>query len=1059
MQPSLLPKSARPSFLLRRGAHLIVLFFLTGTLRAQVTTADVLGTVTDPSGGLLPNATVVLTNQGTGEVRTAQPSQAGEYVFTLLGSGHYALTAAAPGFKKFVIEDFTLAAGDRRREDIRMVLGRNTETVEVTAAPPALETDSAVLSTVVTEKQVQDLPLNGRNFIQLAQLAAGANEGTTGAIANGNRPDDRRQTASVSVNGQSDTLNTQLVDGLDNTEATIGTIGVRPSVDAIGEFRVQTNLYPAEAGKTPGAVINLITRSGTNAFHGSAYEFLRNDLFDARDFFATVGRKPEYRQNQFGGSLGGPVRRNKTFFFGDYEGLRIIQGTTTVSTVPTLFEERNPGNLSDIGGPILSASQLDPIALKYFALYPAPNLPGTFNNFTYSPNATQFSHTYDGRVDQHFSEKDTLFARYTYNNVTTSTPSGLPSVNGIDPGGPVSYPGTAKQSAQQALLNHTHVFGPNLVLELKAGYTRINNASFPLNYGKNFSQQFGIVNANIDPLTSALSNVSITGYAGFGDSAYLPLVDLDNIFQYGGSLIQIKGKHTVKYGAVLVRRQIENAQSTSGTGSFSFNTRPTGFALANFLQGTVYQVSRIAQLSPRYLRTWEPSAFVQDDWRITRFLTLNLGLRYDIFTPVTDAHGHISNFDPATASLIVPGVNGGSNTAGVQTDYKSIAPRFGFAANLRPGTVIRGGYGLVFFRDNTGPSVPFANPPYVTTYSPNPLTTTLSTPLPYPTVQSITDLSGALRGIQRDYRNSYVQQLNFNVEQAFGGTVLTVGYVGSLGRHLRISPDLDLAPPSTVSYVTRRPYYSVLPKVTSLPNIQSNGYNNYHGLQASVQRRLSKGITANANYTWSHTIGDTVGFSQGGLYTSALPDQTGKLERGNSDLDVRQRFTLMLNYALPFGPSLTGLRGDLLKGWQINAIDVWQTGFPFSVANASPQSNTGIGSDRPNQVADPTLDNPTIQQWFNRSAFQPQAFGTIGSAARNSVYGPHFRHFDLSLFKDFQLTEFLKLQARAESYNLTNTPNFGQPSATLGTTSFATISSTRTGSTPRLLQFALRLSF
>ncbi len=735
MQPSFLWKPARSSFLPHCGAHLIVSLLLTGALQAQVTTADVLGTVTDPSGGLLPNATIVLTNQGTGEARTAQPNQASEYVFTILQSGHYALTATAPGFKKFVVEDFTLAAGDRRREDIRMVLGRNTETVEVTATPPALETDSAVLSTVVTEKQVQDLPLNGRNFIQLAQLAAGANEGTPGAIANGNRPDDRRQTASVSVNGQSDTLNVQLVDGLDNTEATIGTIGVRPSIDAIGEFRVQTNLYPAEAGKTPGAVINIITRSGTNAFHGSAYEFLRNDLFDARDFFATVGRKPEYRQNQFGGSLGGPIRRNKTFFFGDYEALRIIQGATTVSTVPTLFEEHNPGNLSDIGGPILSPSQLDPIALKYFALYPAPNLDRTFNNFTYSPNATQFSHTYDGRVDQHFSEKDTFFARYTYNNVTTSTPSGLPSVNGIDPGGPVSYPGTAKQSAQQALLNHTHIFGPNLVLELKAGYTRISNASFPLNFGKNFSQQFGIVNANIDPLTSALSNVSITGYAGFGDSAYLPLVDLDNIFQYGGSLIQIKGKHTVKYGAVLVRRQIENAQSTSGVGSFTFNTRPTGFALANFLQGTVYQVTRITQLSPRYLRTWEPSAFVQDDWRITRFLTLNLGLRYDIFTPVTDAHGHISNFNPATASLIVPGVNGGSDTAGVQTDYKSVAPRFGFAANVRPGTVIRGGYGLVFFRDNTGPSVPFANPPYVTTYSPNPLTTTLSTPLPYPTLQ------------------------------------------------------------------------------------------------------------------------------------------------------------------------------------------------------------------------------------------------------------------------------------------------------------------------------------
>lgn len=1040
------------------AAALALLFFAPST-HAQLNTGDILGTITDPSGAVLPQATVTLTNKETHETRTTTASGTGEYVFSLLQNGHYAISAAASGFKKVTLGDVALSAGDRLRANIAMVLGDNTQNVEVTAAPPSLETDSSAISTVVTEKQVQDLPLNGRNFVQLAQLAAGANEATPGAIANGTRPDDRRQTAAVSVNAQSDTLNNQLVDGLDNNEATVGTIGVRPSVEAIAEFRVQTNLYPAEAGKTPGAVINLITKAGANSFHGSAYEFLRNDIFDGRDFFATVGNKPKYRQNQFGASLGGPVRRNKTFFFGDYEGLRIVQGTTTVSTVPTAFEQQNPGNLSDIGGPVIPTAQLNPIALKYFALYPKPNLQGPANNFTYSPNASQFSHTYDGRVDQHFSDRDNFFARYTYNKVDTSTPSGLPRVNGIDPGGPVSYPGEANQSAQQILLNHVHVFSPSVVMELKAGFTRINNASFPLNYGKYFARDFGIINANIDQLTSALTNVSITGYAGFGDSTYLPLVDLDNTFQYAGSLTQTKGSHTLKYGAILIRRQVENAQSTSGAGSFSFNTQPSRFALANFLQGNSYGVNRIAQLGPRYLRNWEPSVFAQDDWRVTKLLTVNLGLRYDVMTPDTEAHGNISNFDPATGSVLVAGVNGVSSTAGVKTDYKSLAPRIGFAANIRPGTVLRGGFGLVFFRDNTGPSVPFANPPYVTTYSPNPLSVSLSTPFPIPSAQSTTSLSGALRGLQLDYRNSYVQQINFNVEQAFRGTVVTAGYVGSLGRHLRISPDLDLAPPGLTSFVTRRPYYSQLPNVTSLPNIQSNGYNNYHSLQATVQRRLSKGFTANANYTWAHAIGDTVGFSQGGLYSSVLPYQTGSIERGNSDLDIRQRFAMMLTWALPFGTSLHGWRGGVGKGWQLNAIDVWQTGFPFSVSNSGPQSNTGIGSDRPNQVASAELDNPSIHRWFNPAAFQPQGFGTVGSAARNSVYGPHFRHFDVSLFKDFRLTEALRLQARAEAYNLTNTPNFGQPSATLGTASYTTISATRSGSTPRQLQFALRLAF
>ena len=1044
----------------RRSASLLLgfaLLFCNLKGIAQITTANILGTIMDSSGGVLPNATVVLTNKGTQSVRSEVSNSAGEYTFVQIQSGHYSITVTAPGFQKIVVDDISLIAGDRLRKDVTLGIGGTTQTVEVSSAPPSLDTDSSALSTVVTTKQVEDLPLNGRNFVQLAQLAAGATEAQPGAISNGNRPDDRRQTAAVSINAQSDNLNNELVDGLDNNEVSIGTIGVRPSIDAIAEFRVTSNLYPAEAGKTPGAFVNLITKSGTNEIHRSAYEFLRNDALDARDFFATIGPKPEYRQNQFGGSAGGPIVKNKTFFFGDYEGLRIIQGTTSVSTVPTLAEEQDPGNLSDIHGPIIPAGRLDPIALKFFALYPAPNLPGTINNFTYSPNVTQQSNTFDGRIDQHFSEKDNSFARYTFNGVNTSTPGALPAVNGIEPGGVASYPGLAQEYAQQVLLNHTHIFSPNLVMELKAGYTRINNTSYPLNYGKNFSQQFGIVNANISPLTSALSNVSITGYAGFGDSTYLPIVYLDNTFQYGGSLTQTVGKHTLQYGAVLIRRQVENQQNTSGPGSFTFNTSPSKFPLANFLEGIPYQVTRIAQLEPRYLRNWEPSAYIQDDWRATKALTLNLGLRYDIITPYTDAHNQLSTFDPATGSVIIAGVNGANGSAGVKTDYGSIAPRLGFAYNMRQGTVLRGGYGRVYFRDSSSPSLPYTNPPFVTTYSPNPLTALFSTPLPLLIAQST--LSGALRGLQLNYQNSYVDDANFNVEQSFGATVLTVGYVGEFGRRLRINPDFNAASPSPVSYVTRRPFYATLPQVTSILVQESKGYSDYNGLQVSLQRRLSRGITANANYTWSHAISDVQSYSQGGSFSSALPSQTATLERGNSDLDVRHRFTLMLNYELPFGRSLTGWEGGVIKGWQLNAIDTWETGFPFSVVNSSPRSNTGVSSDRPNAITSAVLNDPTISQWFNTSAFQAQPLGTIGSASRNSLYGPHFRHFDLSLFKTFQLTEFLQLQFRAESFNLTNTPSFNQPNGTLGSTSFGTINSTRTGSTPRQLQFALRLMF
>jgi len=1045
--------------------HALCLFlFLSLTIagRSQVNTGDILGTISDPTGALVQSASVTVTNLETHETRKAQSNPAGEYIVTLLPPGHYSVTIDSTNFKKFVQRDVALSAGDRRRTDVVLTLGESSQSVEVSTAPPSLDTDTSSLSTVVTEKQVQELPLNGRNFVQLAQLAAGANEGTPGALSNGNRPDDRRQTAAVVANGQSDTLNQEFVDGLDNNEGTIGTIGVRPSLDAIAEFRVTTNLYPAEAGKTPGAYINIITKSGTDKIHGSAYEFIRNDAVDARNFFARSGRLPEYRQNQFGGSVGGPIVHNRTFFFGDYEGLRIVQGTTVSNVVPTLFEEQHPGNLTDIGGPIIASP--DPIALQYFSLYPAPNVGKT--TYVASPNVVQNSNLFDVRVDHAFNSRNIIFGRYSYNKVVTVTPGAFPAVNGVEGGGSVSYPGSAVQPAQQVLADFTHIFSPTLALELKAGYLRVNNQSLPLNYGTNAGLKFGIVNSNFNLFTSALPNVSISGLAPLGDSTFIPLVDLTNMFQYSASLSQTKGNHSLKYGVILIRRQIENQQNSSGSGAYTFSPQTGGvLALTNFFNGIVTSVSRAAQLEPRYLRMWEPSAYVQDDWRATRALTLNLGLRYDIITPVKDAHGQISNFNLATLSLIIPGVNGGSDTAGINTDYRSLAPRFGFAYTPRVNTVVRGGFGLVFFRDNTGPSGPFANPPFVTTYAPAAYTTTFSTPLPLPVAGSTTNLNGAIPGMDLNYRNSYIEQMNLSVEQAFGGTVVSVGYVGELGRRLRITPDVDLAPPNVAGGANpaliqaRRPYYAALPAVTSLKQILSQGFSNYQGLQVTAVRRLSRGLTGQAAYTYSHNISDTVGYSQGGSYTSVDPLHTAQRETGNSDFDLRHRFTLMLNYGLPFGVSATGLKKALIGGWQFNAIDVWETGFPFSATNSVTVSGTGGGGERPNQLHNPNNIDHSISKWFDTTAFQGQAVGTIGSASRNTIYGPHYRHFDASIFKDFALTERAKLQARIESFNLTNTPNFSAPGATLGTSTYGVVTSTRTGSTPRQLQAALRLTF
>lgn len=1037
---------------------------------AQVTTGDIVGTVRDATGAVIPNAKVTLTLVDRAQNRTTETDGTGNYTFSLLQSGNYSLLVEAPGYASFKQQDLTLNAGDRRRIDASLPSAAASQTIQVNSAPPALETDSTALSTVVSQREVENLPLNGRNFVQLAQLAAGSNEGTAAAISNGNRPDDRRQTSSVVANAQSDTLNYEMVEGIDNNEGTVGTIGVRPSVEAIAEFRVLTNMYPADAGKTAGAIVNLITRGGTNAIHGSVYEFVRNDLFDARNFYATravVGRQPKFRQNQFGASIGGPIFKDRTFYFADFEGYRRIDATNSLvnNVVPTAYEVAHRGDFSDRGGPVLTSSQINPIGVKFFSLYPAPN---NGNFFTSSYPQPQNSETADARIDQRFNEKNTMFARWTYNNVSTVIPSALPNIGGVDPGGSVSFPGNASQQAQQIALDYTHIFSPSLVLDLKAGYTYISNVSLPLNYGKYLGNSFGIQNSNVDIFTSALPNVAVTGYAPLGDSNSLPLFDRDNIFQYGGTLTQTKGSHTIKYGAILIRRQIYNEQPTSGNGSFSFSTTPattTNSALTplvNLLEGNVFQVSRVVQLYPRYLRRWEPTAFFEDDWRLTSKLTLNLGMRYDIITPNVDKFNHISHFDPVSGTFRVAGVNA-SNTADIQTYYKSIAPRFGFAYNPAPRTVLRGGFGLVFFRDDTGPSVPFADPPYVGTYSPNTNTTTLSTPLPLPTQASTTAPSGALRGMQLTYANSYVEQFNVNVQQDVGfNSVVTLAYVGELGHALRTSPNVNFGPlglSTAGAYTTLRPFFSKYPGVTDIYNIESNGFSNYNSFQLTVVKRTGHGLTAQGNYTWAHALGDVQGFSAGGLYTSADPANTKTVEYGNDELDVRNRIAMMITYRFVAGDKFNGWRAALAKGWQANAIDVWETGQPFSVVNSSPRANNGVGSDRPNQIRVPHVPVRTNATWFDTAAFVAQPLGKLGTTARNSIYGPSFRHFDLSIFKDFNITERTLLQFRAESFNLSNTPNFGQPGSTLGTSTFGVISSLRTNAQPRQLQLALRLSF
>jgi hypothetical protein len=482
-----------------------------------------------------------------------------------------------------------LSAGDRARFDAKLSLGQVAENITVTATVSALQTESSTVGSLINLKEVQDLPVNGRNFIRLIQGLPGANEGLPNSLASGTRPDDRRQTSAISINGAADNQNNQLIDGMDNNERAIGTIGVKPSIDAIAEIKVQTSNYTAEAGRTAGGVVNIITKSGTNSFSGSAFEFYRNDRFDARNFFSAT--KPLLKQHQFGGSLGGPVRTDRMFFFGDYEGFSQDQGVTNLVTLPT--SRMRAGDFSELSVPIydplttprtpfpgnqIPAARLNPIALKYMALLPANSNGNLANNYSSTTLRTQDSATADARIDYRFDNTQSIFVRYSFNNVDTFTPSACDATaEGIQPGcgGGPAFPGQNNTKAHGAQVNYVRIFSPTMIAEVKGGYLKANIQSLPLNYGSNLSQTFGIPGVNFDAVTSGLALMTLTGYSALGDSTFIPLIQVDDTWQTNAIVTKIFGEHNVRMGAGYIARQFTVFQSASPVGNFTFNTQLT----------------------------------------------------------------------------------------------------------------------------------------------------------------------------------------------------------------------------------------------------------------------------------------------------------------------------------------------------------------------------------------------------------------------------------------------------------------------------------------------------
>jgi hypothetical protein len=1100
----------------------------------QAGTADLVGTVHDTSGAVLSDAKVTLTNVDTNLQRTVQTSKTGDYAFTLLPIGQYRLAVEAKGFKQFTAADINLATGDRSRVNVEMTVGSVSETVEVQASSAGvLQTDSSAVGGLITERSVQDLPLNGRNVIQLATLTPGANEGPANALSNGTRPDDRRQTSAISANGQTASSNNYLLDGLDNNERVIGTIVVKPSIDALQEVKVQTSLFTAESGRAAGAVINMMTKSGTNRFHGDAFEFFRNDIFDANSYFNVpqagnplAGHKPKLRQNQFGGSLGGPIIKDRFLFFADFEEFRLVKGIISQPSgsglVPTACELglescngiMQLGNFSDDLGQkiydqtgtqfsvngvpnVIPSSQINSISRTYASFLPSlpqatcgSALAASGCIFRFSPNQTQNSHTGDVRLDQHFfGDKDTLLERYTINDVTSAFPGAFPTTKFgsqiIYPGGTngnagtTSFPGTAKQRSQSIAVSETHIFRPTLLLQTGIQGLRYASQSLQPNADVAVNNLIGGplgVNSAATG-TGGLAPFSFGGaYSLIGDAFALPTEYFDTDFQGSAALTWTHGSHTAKFGVNYIRRYW-NVINGITKGNFTFSTNQTnvlgksggsgGNAFASMLLGFPASETQSFPLVPQQYRSHEFGLYGQDDWRVNGHLTLNLGLRWDVFTPTTEKHNYQSRFDPtdpatlAGARTLIAGQNGVSSTLNLPTTWTFFQPRVGFAWTMNHGVVVRGGFGMTNYPNTT--ASPAAQRAYPFNYSlslqqstTRPFTLNINTPLPTPPSFSLTKncigpsstcgadvpSSGTLSagGIQHGFQFPTIYQVNMFVEKQLAGNVLQVGYLGEFGRNLGVAgvnENLPLPPfgPGGCGKIivqlpnSCQPYNAQLPNVTNTSLLESYGLSNYNSLQTQIQRRFSHGLTFSVSYNYASALTNTGGAEAAcGSCNQVLNDR--ERDYGWSDFLIRHRFVTTVNYQVPFGSNLQGYRGVLIKGWQTNAIFVHSTGAPFTVTDSENLQGNTAGGYRVNVRPGGSAPR-TLSEWFDTTAFQQQAVGTAGNERRNQYFGPNFTHFDGSVFKDFKVGEGMTVQFRAEAFNLFNTPVFAAPNSSI----------------------------
>jgi len=1076
---------------------LLITCFLPLAALAQSVTATLVGSVTDASGALLPNAVVTLSNQATGEVKTSQTNRTGEYRFTLLRPGLYALTAERPGFKRSAIPAIELQVDQTARIDVALQIGQVSESVEVEASAPLVASETSSVGQVIDQRQIQNLPLRGRSFFELAQLAPGVSPTAPNSFIANRRPFPGGLNApAFQVGGAREKSNGYLIDGVDAMDPHFLTPSIFPSVDAIQEFKLQTSSYAAEFGRF-AAQINATTRSGGNALHGTAYHFFRNEKLDAANFFDNLngrGRQP-FRYNQFGGVLGGPIRKDKSFFFVNYEGTRVRRGSLAQLTVPTLAQragdfnpigQRNNRQIFDpattirttdgvisrqaFPGNIVPAARVTSFARDLLKLYPAPNLNvPTGNNFLANLSGQSDNNQFMTRLDHRFNDRNSLMFRYSLFDGIETSPSP------IDNGGLSTNVRTYNFAA-----SYIRTFTANLFYELRAGYNRptyliLQDGAF----GTNISAQLGLKNLLNEPLAFGVPQITLTGFNTIGTDTN-PTTQTSNVYHLVNHFTWIKGSHSMKFGTDMRKLNYNDRSERFVRGGLNFTgglsadpvrASTTGVSVADLLLGLPLSASGSNTSLAGNFNGFNYGFFWQDDWKVARNVTLNLGLRYDYNTRLTDVQNRLTLFDPTfpggrlllsgTSQALVPPagrISAPPTPRGLlPADKNNFAPRIGIA--WRPfghsRTAVRAGFGIFYdLIELQDLRTWVRNPPFgqITDVrsdqngaadSPN----VLRVADLFPPTGSAAARPGAF-GPGGSSPDPVYSQWNFSLQQEVRtGTLVEVGYLGSKGTFLaqRMNYNqaiLDADPSRPTPILNRRRY----PLFGDSIRITENATNStYHAAFLKLERRMSKGFSYLVSYTVSKSLDGA----------SLIDDQPRdifnlRLNKGRSNFDIRHRPVLSSTYELPG-------RNHFVKGWTLNAIASFRTGFPFAVTSQGDVCNCGASNQYAQQVGDPRSGIAQSRlQWFNGGAFAQPARGTFGTSGRNILNGPGEATMNLSLFRSISIREGIKLQLRGEFFNALNKVNFGLPNSQVGNASYGVIQSASPG---RVIQLGAKLSF